>query len=185
MSIVRPEYHTGELGAQVRTVGWKHHLDSSSEMLAFCQPQGCSDRSIVSKGNPDVIEWSAAHLMAHVALNHRSEPASSVRFLKTLAPAFLLIALMPTFLSFISGTPLSMLATAGIVFAVVIPLASRYLAARDSRAMERAADAQAAKWGYPVTDDVAMTLSKMERLPDRLPIVNLLSFAPRAFTRRR
>lgn len=150
-------------GATLQQLARRHAVSVRPEVLDAARPPGCPTPTVDDRVPAPVARWAAAHAAAHVKLKHEAVVPPSAKVARIATYAVLLLLLLLVVLgvvnrdTFVLGLTLAVLATA-----TLWSLANRAIAA-NLRLAEAAADDLTARWGFPVTDEVAAYLEAHER----------------------
>lgn len=147
----------------LQQVARRHGVSVQRTVLDAARPPGCPVPIVDDTVPAPVARWVAAHEVAHAKLKHTAMVPMLAKVSKIATYVILLMVLLLGATGVLTRDNI----VVGVAFAVVgtfglWALANRSIAA-NLRLAEAAADELTAKWGYPVTDEVAAQLAAREK----------------------
>lgn len=161
----------------LQQVARRHGVSVKRDLLDAAQPPGCPVPIVDDRVPAPVARWVAAHELAHAKLRHSAVVPPRAKWARIGAYVFVILLLLLGVLGVLTTENIWLVAALGVIGTLALWLVANRAIAANLRAAEAAADALTAKWGYPVTDEVASQLSAREK--GALRSLDFFRLAPR------
>lgn len=147
----------------MQQVGRRHGVTTKRAEVDAARPPGCPVPIIDDTVPAPVARWAAAHELAHVKLRHDATVPGLAKLARIATYVLLIILLLLAVLGVFTRDTLWVAVLLGALGTLMLwALAHRAIGA-NLRLADAAADDLTARWGFPVTDEVATALAARER----------------------
>lgn len=145
----------------------RHGVTLKRDELDAARPPGCPVPIVDDTVPVPVARWVAAHELAHAKLRHEANVPPLAKVSKIITYLFLIMLLLLAVIGVVTRDSLWIAVVVGFLGTLGLwALANRAIAA-NLRLADAAADDLTARWGHPVTEEVASFLASRERGPLR------------------
>lgn len=144
-------------------VARRHGISVQRQALDGARPPGCPLPIVDDRLPAPVARWVAAHELAHAKLRHSAVVPKQAKWARIGAYVFVILLLLLGVLGVVTRDNIWLVATLGVVGTLALWFVANRAIATNLRGAEAAADALTARWGYPVTDEVAAQLAAREK----------------------